>query len=70
MLSPEAKLYVWNWVGGGYNSAMAMSLEEARAIATKMGEPSGARTVILTPVGIRLAKEGEIQALDRAYSLD
>jgi len=29
MTNTETKLYLWNWIGGGYNSCRAASREEA-----------------------------------------
>lgn len=73
--NPRSKLssrdYVWDWVGGGYNSARASSLAEAERLAKEMGLPSrikGGMTRTLTPKNVRAAKPGEIAGYDRAYS--
>lgn len=58
-----AKLYVWEWKGGGYNSGFATSLAEARKLAKMMGTPTsrGGMTTTLVPVNVRLAPKGGVQ---------
>jgi len=34
------RLYFWNWVGGGYNTCLALSKKEALEIAREKGAPS------------------------------
>ena len=56
-----AKLYVWEWKGGGYHSGFATSLAEAKKLAKFMGTPTprGGMKVTLVPVNVRLApKDG------------
>ena len=58
-----AKLYVWDWKDGGWNSGFATSLAEAKKLAKWMGTPgprSGMK-VTLVPVNVRLAPKGKLQ---------
>ena len=71
--SGTPQLWVWNWVGGGYNSAHAISKADALSIATKMGAPRSfnmggkvVRVQRLVPdeKSLRIAKPGELAKLD------
>jgi len=56
-MAEGAKLYVWEWADGGWNSGFATSLEEAKTLAKWMGTPTskGGMTVTLVPVNVRLS---------------
>jgi hypothetical protein len=56
-MAEGAKLYVWEWADGGWNSGFATSLEEAKKLAKWMGTPTskGGMTVTLVPVNVRLS---------------
>lgn len=56
-----AKLYIWEWKDGGWNSGFATSLAEAKKLAKWMGTPSGGMKVTLVPVNVRLAPNGKLQ---------
>lgn len=45
--------YVWEWVGGGYNSCHAETLEIAKEMARIMGLPSREGGTTLVPVNVR-----------------
>lgn len=65
------RLWVWNWVGGGYNTALASSKTEATRLAKEMGKPNthrgGGMTVTLKPKNVRVAKPGEVARLDGGW---
>lgn len=59
------KEYVWGWSTGGYNTCMASNKEDATLKAEAMCKGCPA---LGKPVNVRLAKKGEIAALDRHYA--
>jgi len=63
----KQKFYLWDWAGGGYNTAWAESLEEATQIATEMGDGVGVK---LRPVNVRESYQEENDRYNRAHSMD
>ena len=67
--NPLAKTYLFNWVGGGYNTVAAMNLKEAKERAKNWCDWSGAKTNLVADLKtVRIPKKGEIDALDKEWS--
>lgn len=65
------EIWTWDWVGGGYNSCMARSREEAIRKAREIGKPtSGGMSVTLVPNlhSLRQVSSQEMSAIDRSWA--
>lgn len=59
------KLWIFNWVGGGYNSVVAGTKKEAQAeIAKEFSETK----LVLAPGTLHIGTQEELAALDRSYA--
>ena len=66
--APEMKLFLWHWVGGGYNSCRAKNITEARKIAKTMGAPSGIRQGLkVERDSLREVTQDVVDDYDRRY---
>lgn len=68
---PEKTFWTWNWEGGGYNSCIASSREEALAKAIEKGKPvHGGMKSALVPVEstLRSVSAEEMAAIDRSWA--
>lgn len=59
---PNKKLWIWSWVGGGWNSGFATTKAEATKLAKWMGQGDSVRRT-LVPQNVRIARPGELDAL-------
>lgn len=60
--------WVWNWVGGGYNTASASSRAEALKLARAKGAPSGVfKGLTVNEASLHVALPGEVDRLDKEY---
>ena len=60
---PRRRLWIWNWIGGGYNSCKARDRAEA---LEKAGEISA--TLKVNPSTLRECTQDELDAEDRAWA--
>lgn len=63
-VKPEPGLYLWNWVGGGYNSCRAASREEA---LEKAREIAGDTVLKVDESTLRECTMNEIRAEERRW---
>ena len=67
--NPLAKTYLFNWIGGGYNTVAAMNLKEAKMRAKNWCDWSGAKCSLVADLKtVRIPKKGELEALDKYYA--
>ncbi len=64
MENTQQKLWVWDWVCGGYNSCYAETAEEAQRYAEDLGNEGG---VALVPANLRQTTDAELAKLDRLW---
>jgi|SRR5208337_1526021 len=68
--SNKQQEYIWDWVGGGYNTCFASSKAEATKVAVKMGL-AGHKEYghnILIPTNVRVAVPAEVKRYNSMYS--
>lgn len=54
--------WIWEWAGGGYNTVMASSKEEALKLAKEKGAPSGTfKGLTVREETLHVAKPGEVE---------
>ena len=58
----DTKLFMWDWVGGGYNSCRAVDAANALQKAQKMGKGRDGR-ITLVPRNIRETTGSELEAI-------
>lgn len=63
---PGKKLWIWSWVGGGWNSGFASSKAEATKLAKEMGIGEGTRQT-LVPTNVHVAAPGELNKLSAGW---
>ena len=62
-------IWIWYWVGGGYNSVSAESAPEALRKAQEIGAPRGGfRGLSVAEGTLHVAGRGELEAIDREYA--
>ena len=62
----DTKLFMWDWVGGGYNSCRAKDADEALQKAREMGKGSEDR-IELVPCNIRETTGQGLSARDECW---
>lgn len=60
-------LWIWNWIGGGYNSCLASSREEALKNAATI---AGKTTLRVDENTLRIGSNRELESINRSYALD
>ena len=59
------KLWIWNWIGGGYNSTRASSRKEALAKAKAM---TGGTVLLVNEKTLHVGTQEERDRLDAQYA--
>ncbi len=64
------KIWTWNWVGGGYNSCLAKSRDEAVKLAIELGTPKWEGRVVLVPdlKTFKAVTPAEMNEIDRHWA--
>ena len=63
------KLWIWNWIGGGYNSCHADTREQAIEESRRM-TGAGRTTLVIDEETLHVGTVEELRQLDAAYSGD
>jgi hypothetical protein len=63
----KKKLYLFNWIGGGYNTILATDKKDAKAQIAKTFGKTGICSVE-SAINIRIPKKGEVEKIDASYS--
>ena len=63
----EPRLYLWNWVGGGYNSCRALSREEALEKGNDMTRNGGGVHLKVNEATLRECTTGELAAEEKRW---
>lgn len=59
------KLWIWNWIGGGYNSCLAVTREDALKEASRI---RGQTSLVVAEATLHVGTYEELEKLDRQYA--
>ncbi len=62
---PATNLWIWNWVGGGYNSARVVTREEALTNARSSEKTT---TLRIDESTLHIGTQAELDGLDKMYA--